>query len=130
MKQFKAALEQELEPCGQYLVTETADQEARVANMSRAYRVNLNMLAMVALFTGTFLVFSTQALSVVRRRHQFALLRVLGLTRRQLLGTGFIRGGHPWRHRLAGRTSPWAMQRPRPRCIFLAEIWEAVFFPA
>jgi putative ABC transport system permease protein len=54
--------------------------------MSRAYRVNLNMLAMVALFTGTFLVFSAQALSVLRRRHQFALLRVLGLTRRQLLG--------------------------------------------
>ncbi len=53
--------------------------------MSRAYRVNLNMLAMVALFTGAFLVFSTQALSVVRRRHQFALLRVLGFTRSQLL---------------------------------------------
>ncbi|SCY61526.1 putative ABC transport system permease protein [Nitrosospira sp. Nl5] len=82
---FKAALEQELAQRGQYLVTETADQEARIANMSRAYRVNLNMLAMVALFTGTFLVLSTQALSVVRRRHQFALLRVLGLTRGQLL---------------------------------------------
>ncbi|MBA4142964.1 MAG: FtsX-like permease family protein [Nitrosospira sp.] len=82
---FTAALGQELELRGQYLVTDTADQEARIANMSRAYRVNLNMLAMVALFTGAFLVFSTQALSVVRRRHQFALLRVLGLTRRQLL---------------------------------------------
>lgn len=89
---FKAALEKELEPRGQYLVTETADQEARVANMSRAYRVNLNMLAMVALFTGTFLVFSTQALSVVRRRHQFALLRVLGLTRGQLLGQVLFEG--------------------------------------
>src|SRR5690242_15340610 len=84
-EEFKEALERELEPRGQYQITETADQEARVANMSRAYRVNLNMLAMVALFTGTFLVFSTQALSVVRRRHQFALLRVLGLTRGQLL---------------------------------------------
>lgn len=90
---FKTALEQELEPRGQYLITETADQETRVANMSRAYRVNLNMLAMVALFTGTFLVFSTQALSVVRRRHQFALLRVLGLTRRQLLTQVLFEGG-------------------------------------
>ena len=60
--------------------------------MSRAYRVNLNMLALVALFTGAFLVFSTQALSVVRRRHQFALLRVLGLTRRQLLGQILLEG--------------------------------------
>jgi putative ABC transport system permease protein len=90
---FKAALEQELGVRGQFLVTEPADQETRVANMSRAYRVNLNMLAMVALFTGTFLVFSTQALSIVRRRHQFALLRVLGLTRRQLLGQILLEGG-------------------------------------
>ena len=89
---FKAALEQQLETRGQYVITETADQEVRVANMSRAYRVNLNVLGMVALFTGTFLVFSTQALSVVRRRHQFALLRVLGLTRSQLLGQVLFEG--------------------------------------
>ncbi|MEO9061814.1 MAG: FtsX-like permease family protein [Nitrosospira sp.] len=87
---FKVALTQELG--AQYVVTETTDQEARVANMSRAYRVNLNMLALMALFTGTFLVFSTQALSVVRRRHQFALLRVLGLTRRQLLKQILLEG--------------------------------------
>ncbi len=87
---FKTVLTQELG--GQYLVTETADQEARIANMSRAYRVNLNMLALVALFTGAFLVFSTQVLSVVRRRYQFALLRVLGLTRRQLLGQILLEG--------------------------------------
>jgi putative ABC transport system permease protein len=55
------------------------------ARMSRAYRVNLNVLALVALFTGGLLVFSTQALSVVRRRAQFALLRTLGLPRRRLV---------------------------------------------
>jgi len=59
----------------------------RSAGMSRAYRVNLNVLALVALFTGGLLVFSTQALSVVRRRAQSALLRVLGMTRGQLLAT-------------------------------------------
>jgi putative ABC transport system permease protein len=47
---------------------------------SRAYRVNLNVLAMVALFTGGFLVFSAQALEMARRRGEQALLRVLGLT--------------------------------------------------
>jgi putative ABC transport system permease protein len=81
---FKASLDKEL-PAG-LLVTETEDQEARTANMSRAYRVNLNMLALVALFTGAFLVFSTQALSVLRRRSQLALLRVAGMTRKQVLG--------------------------------------------
>eukprot|EP01036_Dinobryon_divergens_P016305 gene16305-22098_t len=60
--------------------------------MSRAYRVNLNVLALVALFTGAFLVFSTQALSVLRRRPQFALLRVMGVTRRQLLTQVLLEG--------------------------------------
>src|SRR5204862_8231409 len=46
---------------------------------------NLNVLALVALFTGGLLVFSTQALAVVRRRAQLALLRVLGMTRRELV---------------------------------------------
>ncbi len=82
-QQFKEKLADNLGT--QYLVTEHVEQTQRVANMSRAYRVNLNILALVALFTGAFLVFSTQALSIIRRRHQFALLRVLGFTRGQLL---------------------------------------------
>ena len=56
----------------------------RAANVTRAYRVNLDMLAMVALLTGAFLVFSTQALSILRRRASLALLRAIGVTRRQL----------------------------------------------
>src|SRR6185503_12658585 len=54
-------------------------------SLSRSYRVNLNVLALVALFTGGLLVFSTQALAVVRRRAQLALLRVLGVTRGGML---------------------------------------------
>jgi putative ABC transport system permease protein len=46
---------------------------------SRAYRVNLDVLAMVALFTGGFLVFSAQTLEAARRRREHALLRTLGL---------------------------------------------------
>ena len=61
-----------------------ADVE-RSSALSRAYRVNLNVLALVALFTGGLLVFSAQALAVVRRRAQLALLRVLGMTRRELV---------------------------------------------
>ncbi|MGX4640340.1 FtsX-like permease family protein [Massilia sp. SYSU DXS3249] len=69
-----------------------SEQESRNNNLSRAYRVNLTVLALVALFTGAFLVFSTQALSVMRRRSQFALLRVLGVERRQLLRQVLIEG--------------------------------------
>jgi putative ABC transport system permease protein len=56
----------------------------RAITVTRAYRVNLNMLALVALWTGAFLVFSTQSLSVLRRRRSLALLRALGVTRGQL----------------------------------------------
>jgi putative ABC transport system permease protein len=87
---FQANLANEMR--GQLLVTQTEDQETRTGNMSRAYRVNLNVLALVALFTGAFLVFSTQALSVIRRRQQFALLRVIGLSRRRLLGQILLEG--------------------------------------
>jgi len=52
----------------------------RANNLSRAYRVNLTVLALVALFTGGFLVFSVLSLSVARRSQQFALLGVLGLS--------------------------------------------------
>lgn len=69
-----------------------SDQQSRNNNLSRAYRVNLTVLALVALFTGAFLVFSTQALSVMRRRSQFALLRVLGVERRQLLRQVLVEG--------------------------------------
>ncbi len=58
--------------------------ENQAANLSRAYRVNLTMLAAMALLTGAFLVFSAQALSVVRRRTEFAFLRAIGLPRRSL----------------------------------------------
>jgi putative ABC transport system permease protein len=51
----------------------------RISNVSRAYRVNLTVLALVALFTGAFLVFGVLSLSVAQRQPQFALLGVLGL---------------------------------------------------
>jgi putative ABC transport system permease protein len=76
----------------QWVVSETRDAESRTDRLSRAYRINMNVLALVALFTGAFLVFSTQALSVVRRRAQFAMLRVLGLTRGQLLRQILLEG--------------------------------------
>ena len=93
---FQRALGAELEAAypGRFVVRQPddSDQEDRNANLSRAYRVNLTVLALVALFTGAFLVFSTQALSVMRRRGQFALLRVLGLERGQLLRQVLLEG--------------------------------------
>jgi putative ABC transport system permease protein len=75
-----------------FAVSQTHDVESRTDRLSRAYRINMNVLALVALFTGAFLVFSTQALGVVRRRAQFAMLRVLGVTRAQLLRQILLEG--------------------------------------
>jgi putative ABC transport system permease protein len=79
---FQRDLQREL-PSGVYVATPETDA-GRGASLSRAYRLNLDMLAMIALFTGSFLVFSSQMLALLRRRTQFALLRALGMTRRTL----------------------------------------------
>jgi putative ABC transport system permease protein len=73
-------------------VVSAATEARRSDALSRAYRVNLNMLAMMALLTGGFLVYSAQSLSVARRRPQFALLRVLGVRRRGLLRQVLVEG--------------------------------------
>jgi putative ABC transport system permease protein len=79
-----AALERELAlPAGVALATADAET-TRVSNLSRAYRVNLNVLALVALFTGAFLVFSLQAQATLARRTQLAFLRVVGVTAREV----------------------------------------------
>ncbi|EHR70355.1 putative ABC-type transport system involved in lysophospholipase L1 biosynthesis, permease component [Burkholderiales bacterium JOSHI_001] len=59
------------------------DAAQRVSNLSRAYRVNLTVLALVALLVGAFLVWSVVSLSVAQRTPAFALLGVLGLGARE-----------------------------------------------
>jgi putative ABC transport system permease protein len=61
------------------------DANERTDQLSRAYRVNMTVLALVALFTGGFLVYSVLTLAVAKRGQQFALLGVLGLTATQRL---------------------------------------------
>lgn len=79
---FRQALSRRL-PVGVFAVAPRVERD-RAVTVTRAYRVNLNMLALVALWTGAFLVFSAQSLSVLRRRRSLALLRALGVTRGQL----------------------------------------------
>ncbi|WP_291994743.1 ABC transporter permease [Candidatus Accumulibacter sp. ACC003] len=80
---WRTALAQRL-PAG-LLIRAADDDRARVSNLSRAYRVNLNVLALVALLTGAFLVFATQLTAVAQRSTQFAVLGVLGLSPRMRL---------------------------------------------
>jgi putative ABC transport system permease protein len=94
VESFRAGLKQRL-PAGTLAVAPQVERD-RAVTVTRAYRVNLNMLALVSLWTGSFLVFSTQALSVLRRRRTLGLLRALGATRGELefalIGEGAVLG--------------------------------------
>jgi putative ABC transport system permease protein len=127
---WRAALAQRL-PAG-LLLRAADDDRARVSNLSRAYRVNLNVLALVALLTGAFLVFATQLTAVAQRSTQFALLGVLGLSPRmrllQILLEGLAIGvpgallglalGYGWRWvspSFSAAISAVVISRPAPR---------------
>lgn len=74
-------------------VLSTAETQAAQGDaLSRAYRVNLDMLALVALLTGGFLVFSAQSLAVARRLRAFALVRTLGLPKRGIVTAVALEG--------------------------------------
>ena len=79
-------------PPGVRLTTpgEASDDAVR---LSLAYRSNLSALALVALFTGAFLVYATQSLAVARRRREIALLHAMGMTVREQLAAALLSGG-------------------------------------
>ena len=79
----RAAVLRRLALPGSVRVADAAEATERTDAMSRAYRVNLAVLALVALFTGSFLVYAVLALSVAQRQPQLALLGVLGLAARE-----------------------------------------------
>ncbi len=72
-------------PPGTELVAAAARTET-TRQMTRAFRVNLNALSLLALLCGVFLVYNTMSFSVVQRRPLIGTLRALGVTRREVFG--------------------------------------------
>ncbi|MDJ0864228.1 MAG: ABC transporter permease [Gammaproteobacteria bacterium] len=52
--------------------------------MTRAFRLNLTMLSLLALVVGMFLIYNTMTFSVVQRRAMLGTLRALGVTRAEV----------------------------------------------
>jgi putative ABC transport system permease protein len=52
--------------------------------MTRAFRLNLTALSLLALVCGVFLIYNTMTFSVVQRRTLIGTLRALGVTREQI----------------------------------------------
>jgi putative ABC transport system permease protein len=93
-EQTVEGLRDQLRAVGEPLaVMATEDRDRRMSNLSRAYRVNLTVLAMVALLTGGFLVSTAVNLSVIRQRSELALLGVLGAPVAWLRRLVWVQGG-------------------------------------
>ncbi|HEY9840450.1 MAG: ABC transporter permease [Candidatus Sericytochromatia bacterium] len=72
-------------PPGLILISARSQSDA-LAQMSRAFSLNLSALSLLALIVGMFLVYNTVSFSVLRRRGQLGTLRTLGVTRAQIYG--------------------------------------------
>ena len=72
-------------PTGTLLV-ESARRNGQVAELSKAFQVNLTALSLLALVVGTFLIYNAMTFSVVQRRPLFGTLRSIGYTREQVFG--------------------------------------------
>lgn len=66
-------------------VESASDDAETAAQMTRAFRLNLQALSLLALLCGSFLIYNTMTFAVVQRRALLGLLRAVGTTRRQIL---------------------------------------------
>lgn len=71
---------------------QTADQEAKdatkdVADFTKFIRYFLLAFGGIALFVGAFVIFNTLSITVAQRVREFATLRTIGASRRQVLGS-------------------------------------------
>jgi putative ABC transport system permease protein len=60
------------------------DRRATLGQMVRAFRLNLEVLSLLALFVGIFLIYNTAMFSVISRKRDAGILRSLGATRFEL----------------------------------------------
>jgi putative ABC transport system permease protein len=60
-------------------------RSAAAEQMTRAFRLNLQALSLLALLCGAFLIFNTITFAVIQRRPLLGILRTLGVTREEIL---------------------------------------------
>jgi putative ABC transport system permease protein len=72
----------------QEAATQTSDLESRLGFL----RTFLLIFAYVSLFVGAFIIFNTFSITVAQRTREFGLLRMLGATRTQIVGSVVAEG--------------------------------------
>jgi len=78
-----AALEAAL-PAGLDLVP-VAARDAAARELAQAFRINLTAMSLLALLIAAFLIYNTQTFSVLRRLEVLADLRLIGVSRQQVM---------------------------------------------
>ncbi|HEX2644108.1 MAG TPA: FtsX-like permease family protein [Thermoanaerobaculia bacterium] len=67
-------------------ILDAAGRTRTTQEMTRAFRLNLRALSLLALVCGLFLIYNTMTFSVVQRRTLLGTLRALGVSRREVFG--------------------------------------------
>ncbi len=67
-----------------FVVRSPSDRRASAEVMTRAFRLNLTILSLIALVVGLYLIFQALDGAVVRRREEIAILRSLGVCEREI----------------------------------------------
>ena len=73
-------------PPGTVLVPAESENRA-FTELAAAFRTNLRALGLLALVVGVFLIYSTMSFAIVQRRTTLGVLRAVGLSRREVLGS-------------------------------------------
>ena len=86
---------QDLLPAGAEVLSSRGRSQA-IEQMTRAFHLNLTALSLLALIVGVFLIYNTMTFSVVQRRGLIGLLRIQGVSRREVfvlvLGEALLMG--------------------------------------
>ncbi len=69
---------------GRWRVETSADRRESGAMMTRAFRLNLTVLSLIALLVGLYLIYQALDGAVLRRRQEIAILRSLGVEERTI----------------------------------------------
>ena len=91
-RNFLAAIEARIQaqlPDG-YRLEATAEQAAKRASMTEAFRLNLVILSLIAMLVAAYLILQALDAAVVRRRHEMATLKSLGLSARVLFALNLL----------------------------------------
>ncbi|MGX2039928.1 ABC transporter permease [Methylocaldum sp. MU1018] len=75
------------------VLIDAAGRNTATARMSQAFEINLKAMSLMALLVGLFLIYNTMTFAVLQRRPLLANLRIVGVTRGQVMSEILLESG-------------------------------------